>query len=176
VSTGTLQIDLGPTNTDRFVLTGSATLSGLLDVVLEPGFTPSGSYTVLTSSGPLNAAGLSLHPSDLSTFTLSVSGNSLVLMTGGASIPGDFNHNGVVNGADLTKWKSEFGVSAGSDADGDGDSDGNDFLIWQRNAQNAPATGVSTVVPEPMSLTLATACFVCMASVTCRGRRHSAES
>ncbi|MBA3480907.1 MAG: PEP-CTERM sorting domain-containing protein [Pirellulales bacterium] len=154
-STGTLQVDLGVANTDRFNITGTATLSGLLDVVMEPGFTPTGSYTVLTSTGALNATGLTLHPSDLSAFTLSIAGNSVVLTTGGSvGIPGDFDGNGTVNGADLTQWRGDFGINDESDADGDNDSDGNDFLIWQRNLGQTAATPTAASVPEPASLLL----------------------
>ena len=111
-STGTLQVDLGDENTDFFNITGTATLSGVIDVVMEPGFTPTGNYTVLTSTGTLNAAGLSLHSSDLADFTLSIAGNSVVLVTGGtATIPGDFDGNGTVNGADLTQWKGDFSAN-----------------------------------------------------------------
>ena len=155
-STGTLQFDLGAANKDFFSITGSATLSGLVDIVLEPGFTPAGSYTLLTSSGALSAAGLALTPADASQFTLGVVGNNLVLTVGGSSfIPGDFNKDGSVNGADLTKWKGEFGVNGNSDADNDGDSDGNDFLIWQRNFGQSSATATTAAVPEPVGVTLA---------------------
>ena len=47
-----------------------------------------------------------------------------------ATIPGDFNADGEVTGADLQKWKLDFGVGAGSDADGDGDTDGADYMVW----------------------------------------------
>ena len=170
-STGTIQIDLGAANVDRFNITGTATLSGLLDVVLEPGFTPAGSYTVLTSTGALNAAGLALHSSDTSSFTLGVSGNSLVLTVGGGpAIPGDFNNNGVVNGADLTKWKGDFGANPNSNADGDADSDGNDFLIWQRNVQNVPAEVATAAVPEPSAVLLAALAAVGCAAACPRRR------
>jgi hypothetical protein len=142
-STGKLQVDLGPANTDFFNITGNATLSGMLDVVMEPGFIPTGSYTVLTVTGTLNAAGLTLDPSDAGNFTLGVVGKSLVLST---SLGGDFDHNGTVNGADLVKWKMDFG-GAGSDANGDGKSDGADFLIWQRNLGRS--LGSATQAPEP---------------------------
>lgn len=51
-------------------------------------------------------------------------------------IPGDFNGDGGVDGADLQEWKDGFGE----------EYDGNDFLAWQRNY----GTGVPvTAVPEP---------------------------
>ncbi|RIK87895.1 MAG: hypothetical protein DCC67_01340 [Planctomycetota bacterium] len=157
-STGALAIDLGPTNTDYFNITGSATLSGVLDVTLEPGYTPTGSYTVLTASGGLNAAGLVLHASDTSAFTLGVSGNNLVLTVGGSTdIPGDFDDDGTVDAADLAQWKGDFGVDAGSNADGDADSDGNDFLIWQRHFGQTAAAPAASAVPEPAAAALAAA-------------------
>jgi hypothetical protein len=163
-STGALQVDLGSANTDFFNITGTATLSGVIDVVMEPGFTPTGNYTVLTSSGTLNAAGLALHSSDLADFTLSIAGNSVVLVTGGtATIPGDFDGNGTVNGADLTQWRGDFGpANDDSDADADGDSDGNDFLIWQRNVGQGAATATAASVPEPASMIM-----VAMTLVAC---------
>lgn len=70
------------------------------------------------------------------------------------STPGDFNHNGVVDGNDLTKWKGDFGVNALSDADNDGDSDGNDFLMWQRNFGTGASSPTASAVPEPAAASL----------------------
>lgn len=155
-STGKLLFDIGASNLDFFNITGNATLSGLVDIRLEPGFTPVGAYTLLTVTGSLNAASLALDASDVSGFTLGVVGKSLVLTTGGAAFPpGDFDKNGVVNAADLAQWKGDFGINADSDGNGDGKTDGSDFLIWQRNytggsALPAVASSAATV-PEPAS-------------------------
>lgn len=56
------------------------------------------------------------------------------------AIPGDFNGDGGVDGADLQEWKDGFGT----------EYDGNDFLVWQRNY----GTGVTpaTSIPEPTSV------------------------
>ncbi|WP_428307742.1 PEP-CTERM sorting domain-containing protein [Lacipirellula sp.] len=70
------------------------------------------------------------------------------------SVPGDFDGNGLVNAADLTKWKGDYGVNANSDANGDGKSDGADFLIWQRNFGAGAATVASAAVPEPATAAL----------------------
>jgi prepilin-type N-terminal cleavage/methylation domain-containing protein len=71
-------------------------------------------------------------------------------------LQGDFNQDGSVNGADLTRWKTSFGVNANADADGDGDSDGADFLTWQRNfgKTSAPAAPAASAIPEPASWAL----------------------
>lgn len=65
--------------------------------------------------------------------------------------PGDFNGDGTVDGADLTRWRESFATSAAADADGDGDSDGADFLAWQRGLVS---NGSTVAVPEPTALTL----------------------
>jgi hypothetical protein len=61
-------------------------------------------------------------------------------------IQGDFDEDGDVDQADLTKWKNEFGTNF----------DGNDFLAWQGNyGFGVPATPTSAAVPEPAACLLA---------------------
>lgn len=172
-STGTLAFDLGSANRDFFNITGNATLSGLVDITLEPSYTPTGSYTLLTVTGTLNTAGLTLDSSDASQFTLGVVGKSLVLTVGGSTvIPGDFNNNGSVGAEDLAKWKLDFGTANGSDANGDGRADGNDFLIWQRNYGSTSVVPAAASVPEPTSLVLGVA-LACMGGLASRRRRKT---
>ena len=71
---------------------------------------------------------------------------------------GDFDRNGMVNGADLTILRANYGLATGAlldkgDADMDGDVDGIDFLVWQRNV-GANVTPIAAV-PEPGAATLA---------------------
>ncbi len=147
-STGKLLIDLGSNNTDFFNITGNATLSGLIDVVLEPSFVPSGTYTVLTATGTLNAAGLALDPSDAGSFSLGVVGKSLVL-TKIAGIPGDFDQDGDVDGRDFLVWQRNTSVGS--------------LSAWQANYGMPGGLAASTSVPEPSAwiIALATLTLCC---------------
>jgi hypothetical protein len=69
-------------------------------------------------------------------------------------IPGDFDSDGDVDGADFGLWQIGYGMTTGAtradgDADGDGDVDGADFGIWQQNY--VPPAGS---IPEPATMAL----------------------
>jgi hypothetical protein len=77
---------------------------------------------------------------------------------GPATIPGDFNLDGQVDGADLAIWQPNFsttntGYLDTGDADNDGDVDGADFVIWQTHA-SANALPATSTVPEPSAIIL----------------------
>jgi hypothetical protein len=83
-------------------------------------------------------------------------------------VPGDFDSNGYVDGADFMTWQSHFPMStnatlATGDADSDGDVDGADFVVWQTNFRTLP--GFSTTVPEPSSLLLAIICLAVIGGI-----------
>jgi len=82
------------------------------------------------------------------------------------NLPGDYNGNGVVDGADYVLWRDMNGQSgAGLAADGDGNQQVNqaDYLVWRQNfgarsqliVGNGPASGSGWVagatIPEPSS-------------------------
>jgi hypothetical protein len=57
-----------------------------------------------------------------------------------SGLPGDFNGDGFVNGADFLIWQQNYGKIGGAtlamgDANGDGNVTGADFLVWQENYQ-----------------------------------------
>lgn len=71
------------------------------------------------------------------------------------AVPGDFDDDFDVDGADLGFWQAAYGTGAAGDADGDGDADGHDFLIWQRFNGQDHSTLPVTIVPEPAATILA---------------------
>jgi hypothetical protein len=96
-----------------------------------------------------------------------------VNLGGATPIVGDFTGDGVVNGADLTRWRTHFGAAGSAtvsqgNADADGDVDGQDFLIWQRRVG---ATSI-VAVPEPTAVSLAFVASVVAIGVAARNRRR----
>jgi pimeloyl-ACP methyl ester carboxylesterase len=73
------------------------------------------------------------------------------LLTLTVVVPGDFDADGDVDGADFVAWQTNFPTAIGAtlamgDADNDGDVDGADFVVWQTNF---PASGGASVAPVP---------------------------
>ena len=151
-SMGTLAIDLGASNTDRFDVTGAATVSGVLNVILEAGFTPTSNITVLTASS-VDTTGLSLNdPSGFFSGFDSSSGTSIVLQLA-TTTPGDFNGDGVVDGEDFLVWQRTDGTPGG-------------LAAWQANyGTGALAAAGAAAVPEPTSATL-----LLLGALACLGR------
>ena len=108
--------------------------------------------TPIISAGTIDTVTIQWPSGILQQFS-DVSINSLLFAR--EPLPGDFNGDFVVDGADLTIWESEFSqvvATISADADFDFDSDGNDFLLWQRNLGIDMVTqAASQVVPEPGS-------------------------
>jgi hypothetical protein len=123
-----------------------------------------------TLSGPFAGTDFTLAPLTPGlSWDVSYASNKVTLsVTGTASFAADFNHDGKVNGADLTVWKGAFSTTAAGDADADGDSDGADFLVWQKQlGSGGPAVGAAGAVPEP-----ATAWLIAIGAVTWSCRRR----
>ena len=73
---------------------------------------------------------------------------------GATSYPADFDGDGDVDGGDLARWKTGFGLATGAtkgqgNADGDADVDGDDFLVWQRQLTDAGGAATAARAPEP---------------------------
>jgi hypothetical protein len=71
-------------------------------------------------------------------------------------LPGDFDGDGDVDGADFVAWQTNYPLNNGAtkqqgDSDDDGDVDGVDFAAWQNGFPTSPSPG-TTVVPEPATI------------------------
>lgn len=83
----------------------------------------------------------------------------IVQFSSATSLPGDYDHNGVVEAADYDAWKAGYGnqVIAGTGADGNGDGvvDAVDYTLWRNNVVSTSGMlldGIST--PESSTLSL----------------------
>ncbi|WP_428304316.1 hypothetical protein [Lacipirellula sp.] len=82
-----------------------------------------------------------------------------ITSTGSTPLLGDYDSNGVVNGADFLLWQRQFGQSAspaGSGADGsaNGVVDAADLTVWKTHFGQTAAVPTLGAVPEPSSLAL----------------------
>ena len=149
------------TSFDKLVVTGHATLTGVLDVSLFNGFTPAvgNSFDLFTATGGItgNFAQVGL-PSLLTgghgPFWTLVYTNTDVILKLVNSPTGDYNHNGNVDTADYTVWRDSLGQTGiGLAADGDGNHavDAADYDIWKSNFGLTAGSGAaaSNAVPEP---------------------------
>jgi phospholipase/lecithinase/hemolysin len=72
-------------------------------------------------------------------------------------LPGDFNHNGLVDAADYTVWRDAFGEAGAflaADGDGNGVVNNDDYGIWRTHFGQSASSGSATAVPEPATVWL----------------------
>jgi MYXO-CTERM domain-containing protein len=162
---------------DQLQVAGAVTLGGMLRITLVEGYMPvdGDSFDVLnwtTLSGQFSV--VELPPLDApltwNRSQLYITGTLSVI----DAVPGDFDSDGDVDGADFVAWQSNFPKATGAtlaqgDADSDGDIDGADFVVWQTHFPFTPGSAASPA-PEPTALILALAA---VAMLGCRRRRAS---
>jgi hypothetical protein len=83
--------------------------------------------------------------------------NLLGQVVGSPGVPGDFDSDGDVDGADFVIWQTNFPLPSGGtlamgDSNADGDVDGGDFAVWQTHFPTSPGPAL---VPEPEAWLLA---------------------
>jgi hypothetical protein len=104
-------------------------------------------------------------------------------LTATSILPGDYNHNGVVDAADYVVWRNSLGqsIAAGTGADGNGDGSITeaDYDLWRSHfGQTASGSGsalgasAAASVPEPGTAAL---CLIMAAATTLFRHRNSAS-
>jgi T5SS/PEP-CTERM-associated repeat protein len=156
---------------------GFASLNGLLELTLINGFMPTGgqTFTIFNTVGGIGGAFSNVASGQRLTTT--DGGGSFLVNYGAGSafdpmsivlssfiavpLPGDYNHNNVVDAADYVLWRKTLGQSgAALAADGNGNNmiDSGDYNIWRAHFGQPPGSGSGTLangaVPEPATLLL----------------------
>lgn len=151
---------------DVLSVSGTTQLGGTLQFKLLNGYwpAPGENFEFLRSTGGISGtfAATDFPHVPGRSWRLEYEPNSLRLFVeaGPASLPGDYNGDGVVNAADYVVWRNSVGAAFNHAADGDqnGVVDQNDYLLWRSRfgtiAASATGTAASTV-PEPAGATLA---------------------
>jgi hypothetical protein len=86
-------------------------------------------------------------------------------------IAGDFNRDGIVDGADYVFWRKQKGQSVARGTNGDSNFDGQvtdaDYIIWRAHVGQPAGIGSSTTIPEPTGFVLV---MIALISVRNRSR------
>jgi hypothetical protein len=84
-----------------------------------------------------------------------------VALSGATTVPGDYNHNGIVDTADYIVWRSTLGSTTDLRADGDttgasaGKIDQADYTFWKNHFGQSGSGSAAAAVPEPAAGLLA---------------------
>ena len=142
---------------DKLNVIGDVTLAGTLDVSLISGFVPAAGHTfdVLdwgTLAGTFSTLNLpSLAGLAWDTSQLYTTGALNVI----AGLPGDYNQNGDVDGADYVLWRKNLGNVASLANDDTPGVGLDDYTRWRthfgQTGGSGSGAGANSAVPEPAS-------------------------
>ncbi len=157
VTSGSLDIELASADlADMVVVDGEAMLGGVLDVFLLDGFTPTlgDNWQIITAGGISG-----MFSSVTAGYSVQRQGDNLLLYFGAAPPPalaGDYNDDHVVDAADYTVWRNNFGSTTILPNDPSPGVDMDDYVTWKDNFGMTTVTvsPSNSAVPEPTSLLL----------------------
>jgi hypothetical protein len=142
----------------------SIPLTGFLRGVNAVGFggTETMSAIALTSNTLYYVVTTGFNSSDSGPYTLTFSGPSSVTQLFPPTLPGDYNRDGAVNGADYALWRHTLNTSvtlfSAADGNGNGSIDSGDYDVWRANFGQPSGSGSGAIaiaaVPEPATLML----------------------
>ncbi|MGL4511884.1 MAG: hypothetical protein ACRCT8_02240 [Lacipirellulaceae bacterium] len=140
---------------------GVTTFTGSpLDVILSGGFVPSRGdiFGVLSSTGPITGRPVLRSAPPIAPglrWDLVTTRNQVLLRVVDAT-PGDFNGDGLVNGADYSVWRDNLSATGEGALNGGGNGDGvvnwADHAMWAAHYGEGALTG--TPIPEPAACLL----------------------
>lgn len=156
-----LAIELLGATADKLAITGNFDLSALGNLLDVTGAGTGTSWIIATYTGTLTGVFETItsgYTVDYGTGTNS----QVTLMSGPIGVPGDYNANGIVDGADYVVWRKNQGLLTGGtpskgDGNGDGAVDSADYQYWRARFGNTSGAGSglnSGAVPEPASALL----------------------
>jgi autotransporter-associated beta strand protein len=170
-SGGSLQIELASlASLDKLTVSGSVALAGTLNVVLASGFAPAlgNSFDILdwgSLSGAFSSLQLPSLPGPLTWSVAQLYTAGIISVVASSSLPGDYNHNGVVDANDYVVWRDTRGSTTNLAADGNGNNliDTGDYTFWRARFGNTAGSGAgeNAVVPEPSSTSFLLWACVC---------------
>jgi len=169
-SNGKLEIELAAaTLFDKLAMTGTAGVDGILNVVLVGGYMPLATDTfeiVVGSSriGTFTSVNVTAGSLPAGTFNVVYTATSVLLTNfSPVDLPGDHNHNGVVDAADYVAWRNDQANHGGASG----------YNTWRTNFGRTSGGGGGALspgaaVPEPASIVLVVSAMV--AAFCRRGR------
>ena len=158
IDNASVYASLDSTNPNRMVVMAinrtGATKTAAISLTYDRVFNHAEVYQLTSAStNPARVSDISLNLLNALDYTMpAYSVTTLVFIANG--LPGDFNHNGVVDAADYTVWRDSLGqtgVNLAADADNSGTVDANDYSLWRQNfgRSDLGGSGSFTIVPEP---------------------------
>jgi len=158
-STGALEVDINGDDagkTDQFLILGTANLTGVLSVDVADHFVPSGTFPVVWAETLIGGLTLGGPDSDLFSLDFNTATGVVSLIAGpGPNPDGDFNNDGIVDAADYTLWKDNFGQPDGTlpnDNALTGPIGRAHYVLWKNNF--GTGSGTLVAIPEPSGLAL----------------------
>jgi T5SS/PEP-CTERM-associated repeat protein len=147
-------------NASQLYTTGSLSVGGVLGDYNRNGIVDAADYAIWRDSLGQTGSGLAadgngdhaVTPADYDLWK-SQFGQAVAV-----AVPGDYNHNGIVDAADYTVWRDTLGSTTNLTADGSGNDviDAADYDVWKSNFGRTSGSGsaASAAVPEPTTLVL----------------------